>query len=101
MAEPVSVQEVAEAMYRMVQEAQGRKKLKATDLTKAVLELFGPERCEKQLCKQAIRELIDSGRCIYTYFGASFVELPQEDKAAGGTGGAAAPGPAGPAAPGA
>jgi hypothetical protein len=79
MAEAVSVEAVAEAMYQMVKEAAGVKKLKPTDLTKAMLEHFGPERCSKDLCKEALRRLMDSGRCVYTYFGGSFVELPPKE----------------------
>lgn len=74
MADQVSIQEIADAMYKLVAEAQGLKKLKPMDLTKTILEMYG-DRADKSLCKQAIRELIESGRCIYTYFGGSYVEL--------------------------
>ncbi|HWU39690.1 MAG TPA: hypothetical protein VN203_18730 [Candidatus Acidoferrum sp.] len=79
MAEPVSVADLSEAMYQMVKEAAGVKKLKATDLTKSMIEHFGPERCSKEACKGAIRSLMDSGRCVYTYFGGSFIELPPKE----------------------
>ena len=82
MAEKVPVEEVANAMYKMVKESMGQKKWKATDLTKAVIELFGNEKCDKQLAKLAIRELMDSGRCVYTYFGGSFIEIPHKEGAA-------------------
>ena len=72
-------EKVADAMYEMVKEYQGRKKFKATDLTKAMIEKFGREGCDKKLCKAAIRILIDSGRCIYTYFGGSFIEIPRSE----------------------
>ena len=48
MADELKVEEVADAMYKMVKESMGQKKWKATDLTKAVLELFG-NRCDKSL----------------------------------------------------
>ncbi len=76
-----SVTEVADAMYGLVKEATGQKKLKATDLTKAMVELYGSE-VDKQICKDAIRELMNSGRCVYTYFGGSFIELPHREGAA-------------------
>lgn len=79
MAESVSVEELAAAMYRMVKEAAGIKKLKPTDLTKALMEHYGLERCSKELCKEALRRLMDSGRCVYTYYGGSFVELPPKE----------------------
>ncbi len=80
MAEQVKVEEVSDAMYRLIKDSMGQKKWKATDLTKAVLELFG-DRCDKTLAKSAIRELIESGKCIYTYFGGSFIEIPHREGA--------------------
>jgi hypothetical protein len=74
----VSVTEVAEAMYALVKECHGKKNLKATDLTKAMIEKFGAAECDKQVCKEAIRELIDNGRCTYAYAGGSFIVLPPE-----------------------
>jgi hypothetical protein len=73
--------EVAEAMFKMVEEAHGLNKLKAMDLIKAMIELFGDE-VDKKLCKAAIKELINSGRCVYTYFGGSFIEIPHREAAA-------------------
>jgi len=73
--------EVAEAMFKLVEEAHGVKKLKPMDLIKAMIELFGDE-VDKKLCKAAIKELINSGRCVYTYFGGSFIEIPHKEAAA-------------------
>ena len=73
--------EVADAMYEMVKEYQGKKKFKASDLTKAMMEKFGDE-CDKKLAKLAIRSLMDSERCVYTYFGGSFIEIPHKEGAA-------------------
>ncbi len=80
MAEQVKVEEVAEAMYKMIKDSMGQKKWKATDLTKAVNELFG-DSCDKALAKSAIRDLIESGKCVYTYFGGSFIEIPHKEGA--------------------
>lgn len=82
MAEKVSVEEVAEAMYKMVKDTMGMKKWKATDLQKAAIELFGEDRCDKNLCKEAIKELVNSGRLVYTYFGGSYLEIPHKEGAA-------------------
>jgi hypothetical protein len=82
MADQVNVEEVADAMYKMVKDTMGQKKWKATDLTKAVIELFGADKCDKKLAKTAIRELMESGRCVYTYFGGSFIEIPHKEGAA-------------------
>jgi len=77
-----TVEEVAEAMYKMVADAQGVKQLKPMDLTKAMKQLYGAEGVDKQMCKEAIKILINSGRCVYTYFGGSYIELPHKEGAA-------------------
>jgi len=79
MSEEVSVSEVAEAMFQLVTETYGKKNLKPMDLTKAMIRKFGGDKCSKKLCKAAIRELIDSGRCIYSYVGGSYVTLPPKE----------------------
>jgi hypothetical protein len=76
---PVSVEHVAEAMFQLVKETYGKKSLKAMDLTKAMIEKFGEAECSKDLCKQAIRILMDSGRCVYSYVGGSYITLPPEN----------------------
>ena len=76
-----TVDEVADAMYKLVAEAQGIKKLKPMDLTKSMIQLYGDE-VDKKLCKEAIKKLINSGKCVYTYFGGSYVELPHKESAA-------------------
>ena len=76
-----SADEVADAMYQLVEQAHGVKKLKAMDLTKSMLELFGDE-VDKKLCKKAIKQLVDSGKCVYTYFGGSYIEIPHREAAA-------------------
>ncbi len=75
-------EEVADAMYEIVKEYQGRKKFKPGDLTKMMTQKFGDGECDKKLCKGAIRILMDSGRCVYTYFGGSFIEVPHTEGAA-------------------
>jgi hypothetical protein len=76
-----SIDEVADAMFQLVEQAQGVKKLKAMDLTKSMLEMFGDD-VDKKLCKKAIKQLVDSGKCVYTYFGGSYIELPHREAAA-------------------
>jgi hypothetical protein len=71
----VSVEQVAEAMYDMVKEYHGKRNLKAMDLTKAMIEKFGEADCSKQMCKEAIRILIDGARCTYSYVGGSYIVL--------------------------
>ena len=76
----VTANDVADAMYAQVAAAAGQKKLKPGDLTKMMIEKFGDE-VDKKLCKLAIRQLIESGRCVYTYFGGSYVEVPHKEGA--------------------
>lgn len=78
MAE-VSVEEVADAMYEMIKEGMGKKKYKAMDLQKAMIQRFDTD---KKTCKLAIRQLVESGRCVYTYFGGSYIEIPHKEGAA-------------------
>ena len=80
MAEQVKVEEVSEAMYKLIKASMGQKKWKATDLTKAAIELFG-EGCDKALAKSAIKDLIENEKCVYTYFGGSFIEIPHKEGA--------------------
>lgn len=77
----VSVEQIADDMYAMVSENAGLKKLKSTDLTKAMITKYG-DQVTKQDCKDAIKLLIDSGRCVYGYFGGSSIELPRTEGAA-------------------
>lgn len=80
----VSVEQVADAMFDLVSEYQGKKKFKASDLTKAMIQKFGEDEVDKKLCKLSIRTLMDSGRLVYTYFGGSFIEVPHVEGAAEG-----------------
>ncbi len=78
----VAIEALADEMYKMVAETQGKKNLKALDLTKAMIAKYGEAECSKDDCKHAIRQLIDSGRCVYSYFGGSFITLPHKEGAA-------------------
>jgi hypothetical protein len=68
---------VADAMYALVKECHGKRQLKPLDLTKAMIERFG-EGCDKNLCKEAIRLLIEDERCTYSYLGGSYIVLPPD-----------------------
>jgi hypothetical protein len=73
----LTVEAVADAMYAMIKECHGKRQLKALDLSKAMSQRFG-EACDRTLCKEAIRLLIDDERCIYSYVGGSYIVLPPE-----------------------
>jgi len=76
----LSKPELVEFIYDLVKTAQGKKQLKAMDLQKAVLKAH-PDQ-DKTMVKFAIKDLIDNARCVYTYFGGSFIEIPHEEGAA-------------------
>ncbi|MBI4705261.1 MAG: hypothetical protein HY744_29485 [Deltaproteobacteria bacterium] len=76
----ISETQVADAMFQMVKECDGKKNLKASDLTKAMIAKFGGN-VDKDHCRRAIRLLMDSGRCVYSYFGGSFITLPKVEAA--------------------
>jgi hypothetical protein len=75
-----AIETLAEEMYQMVAECAGKKNLKPGDLTKAIMAKHGD--ASRDDCKQALRLLIDSERCVYSYFGGSYVELPHKEGAA-------------------
>ncbi|MDP3182818.1 MAG: hypothetical protein Q8M54_08390 [Desulfobaccales bacterium] len=76
----LSKAELVEHIYKMVEAASGKRQLKASDLWKAVLKEHS--ELDKKDVQTAIKELIDGGRCVYTYFGGSYVELPRVEAAA-------------------
>ena len=79
MADKVTVEELADSMYKLVEEYTGKRKFKAQDLVKDLIQKYGEDVVSKRDGKQAIQLLIDSGRCVYTYFGGSFVELAPKE----------------------
>lgn len=81
MADMVTAAEVADTMFKLVKQNAGIKKFKAMDLEKAMREVYG-DRVDKAISKAAIKDLIDSERLVYTYFGGSFIEIPHTEAAA-------------------
>ena len=77
MADEYTAEQVADAMYELVEETLGKKNLKPSDLRKTMIRQLGGN-VDKALCKEAIRLLMDSGRCVYSYFGGSFVTIPEK-----------------------
>ncbi len=66
-------EEIKQKIYGLVEKSVGKKKLKSSDIQKTISAEAGIARDE---VKDALRELIDEGKLIYTYFGGSFVEIP-------------------------
>ncbi len=73
----VTAEIVADAMYALVKEYHGKRRLKPLDLTRAMMEKFG-DGCDKALCKEAIRLIIEDDRCQYSYVGGSYIVLRSE-----------------------
>ncbi len=64
---------VKQKIYELVEKSMGKKKLKSSDIQKQISTDLGISRDE---VKDALKELVDEGKLIYTYFGGSFVEIP-------------------------
>ncbi len=78
----VEVEKVKEAMYKLIKDSVGMKKWKAADLHKACEELFGDQYDKRSEGKEAIKQLIEEGKLVYTYFGGSYIEIPHKEGAA-------------------
>ena len=74
-----SVEEIAEAMFKMVEADAGKVRYKPRDLEKAMKKELG---ADKKDCKTALKSLMDSGRLTYGYYGGVSVELPHEEGSA-------------------
>jgi len=74
MADTLPVEEVADAMFALLKEYHGKKRFKAGDLQKEMAAKFGKDRCDRKLCKSAIKLLMEDGRTIYGYAGGSWIE---------------------------
>lgn len=75
-----SMEEIADAMFKMVEADAGKVRYKPRDLEKAMKKQF--DGVSKQDCKAALKNLMDSGRLVYGYYGGVSVELPREEGSA-------------------
>lgn len=69
-------EDIKQKIYALVEKSLGKKKLKSSDIQKTIATETGVSREE---VKDALRDLIDEGKLIYTYFGGSFVEIPPKE----------------------
>jgi hypothetical protein len=76
---PVTTETLADEMFALVTQYAGKRNLKAGDLTKEMIARHGDAECSKEDCKHAIRILMDSGRCVYSYLGGSYITLPPKE----------------------
>ena len=75
----ITVEQLVDEMFDMVSKYHGKKNFKASDLRKEMIKKHGDEGVDRAICKKAIRQLMDSGKCVYSYFGGSFITLPPEE----------------------
>ncbi len=74
---PVAIESLADEMFPLISEYAGKRTLKAGDLTKEMTARHAD--CSKDDCKLAIRMLIESGRCVYSYLGGSYIQVPPKE----------------------
>ena len=74
----MDAQELQNKIYELVEKNMGKKKMKAGDLKKAMVA----EGAAEDEVKAAIRELVDGGKLVYSYFGGSFLEVPHKEGSA-------------------
>ena len=75
----IAAETLADEMFALISEYAGKRNLKAGDLTKEMIARHGESNCSKEDCKHAIRLLMDSGRCVYSYLGGSYITLPPKE----------------------
>ena len=78
----VDLAKVKETMFKLINDSIGVKKWKATDLHKTCEEMWGGDYDKRKEGKVAIKELIEEGKLVYTYFGGSYIEVPHKEGAA-------------------
>ena len=76
----VNMDELCDAIYELVKSTHGKKNLKPMDVTKEMVARYGEDNCGKRDVKQALRQMVDSGRLTYKYEGGSYVTLPPDAK---------------------
>ena len=76
MSQP-TIDDIANSMFELVKSTHGKKNLKPMDVIKAMIEEFGEDNCDKKMCMLASKGRINTGRCIYSYVGGSYLTLPE------------------------
>jgi len=78
----VSKADLAEGIFKMVEADAGKVRYKPRDLEKGMTKKFGEDAFSKEDFKAALKELMDTGRLTYGYYGGVSVELPHKEGAA-------------------
>ena len=74
----MDAEDLQNKVYALVEQSQGKKKLKPKDISNA-MEAEGATQAET---KAALRVLIDGGKLVYSYFGGTAVEIPHTEGSA-------------------
>ena len=64
----LTIDSIAEHMYQHLAEAAGKRQVSVNDLVKAMQAELGAA-CSRDDCKKAVRQLIESQRCVYCFLG--------------------------------
>ena len=67
----MTVEEVADKIYVIVKDADGKKLLKPLDCVK----MMKAQGVDKKVAKAALQLLTTDGRCVYEYAGGSYIKL--------------------------
>ena len=73
------VLELKGAIYELIKEYHGRKRLKFGDIHKEMKRRYGASKCSRKTCQAAVRLLTDSGECEYYYASGSWIDLPRTE----------------------
>ncbi len=69
----METEDIKKAIYELVEKSMGKKLLKPGDVFKKVSADNG---IDKKEVKNALKELIDEEKLVYSYKGGSYVEIP-------------------------
>lgn len=70
----MEIEKLADEMYNLLLEYEGKKKFKPGDLIKEMEAKYGDKMSRKD-GKEALKLLVDTGKCVYSYAGGSFIEI--------------------------
>jgi hypothetical protein len=78
---PDTLESIAEQMYQYLAEAAGKRNVSVNDLVKA-MQAKSNATWTRDDCKKAVRQLIESGRCVYCFQGGvNYIQVPKQGAA--------------------
>lgn len=75
----IEAQTLADDMYEIIKDGEGKKRYKPGDLIKKMVAKYEAEGVSKKDGKDAIRLLVDADKVVYTYFNGTWLEMPHEE----------------------